>query len=54
MPEIKAFVAHSFADDDKALVGIFTEHFNSLSGTLPGFSREHATQAHRNLSLKKS
>ena len=45
MAEIKAFVAHSFSEEDKALVGVFVEHFNSLAGSLPGFSWDHAQQA---------
>jgi tetratricopeptide (TPR) repeat protein len=45
MPEIKAFVAHSFSEDDKAMIQIFIDHFESLAGSLPGFSWDHALQA---------
>jgi tetratricopeptide (TPR) repeat protein len=45
MPEIKAFVGHSFADNDKAVVNIFIEHFHTLAATLHGFSWDHAQQA---------
>jgi tetratricopeptide (TPR) repeat protein len=45
MQEIKAFVAHSFSEDDKAMIQIFIDHFDSLAGSLPGFSWDHALQA---------
>ncbi len=45
MAEIKAFVAHSFRPEDKELIQIFIDHFDSLEGSLPGFSWDHALQA---------
>ena len=45
MAEIKAFVAHSFSETDKELIGIFVEHFNSLASSFPGFTWDHAQQA---------
>jgi hypothetical protein len=45
MAEIKAFVAHSFSADDKDMIQIFIDHFQSLAGSLPGFSWDHALQA---------
>lgn len=45
MAEINAFVAHSFRPEDKDLIQIFIDHFDSLEGSLPGFSWDHAQQA---------
>ena len=45
MVEIKAFVGHSFSVDDKELIGIFIEHFDSLASSFPGFHWDHAQQA---------
>jgi tetratricopeptide (TPR) repeat protein len=45
MADIKAFVAHSFSAEDKDLIQVFIDHFNSLAGSLPGFSWDHALQA---------
>ena len=45
MVEINAFVAHSFSIDDKELIGIFVEHFDSLASSLPGFRWDHAQPA---------
>jgi len=45
MVEIKAFVAHSFSAEDKEMIGIFVEHFDSLAGSFPGFHWDHAQPA---------
>ena len=45
MAEIKAFVAHSFRAEDKELVQVFIDYFNTLAGLLPEFSWDHAQQA---------
>src|SRR5258708_25271345 len=45
MSGIRAFVAHSFSSTEKALIGIFVEHFNRLASSLPNFSWDHDQQA---------
>lgn len=45
MNEIRAFVGHSFTEDDADLVGKFLQHFERLSKALPNFSWEHAEAA---------
>ena len=45
MDGIRVFVAHSFNDEDKALVSVFVEHFENLARAYPGFSWDHAEQA---------
>jgi hypothetical protein len=45
MSAIKAFVGHSFNDDDKSLVGKFVENFDTLVNALPGFSWDRALEA---------
>src|SRR5713101_536165 len=45
MAEIKAFIAHSFNLEDKELIQLFVDHFNSLESSFPGFSWDHAQEA---------
>lgn len=45
MQAIRAFVGHSFSDQDKTLVGIFLEHFQNLAKAYPQFSWDHAEEA---------
>jgi tetratricopeptide (TPR) repeat protein len=45
MPEVKAFVGHSFTDDDKTTVGHFTDFFESLAKVNTSFSWTHARVA---------
>ena len=42
MSEIKAFVGHSFTDDDKDVVRQFLEFFDRVKDMGIGFSWEHA------------
>lgn len=43
--EIRAFIGHSFADEDKALVTTFLEYFTQISKSNPMFTWEHAQSA---------
>lgn len=45
MNEIRAFVGHSFTEDDLAVVRSFVDFFNRLSELLPNFSWQHAEPA---------
>jgi tetratricopeptide (TPR) repeat protein len=45
MTELRTFVGHSFKDDDKALVGIFCDHFDNLAKANLNFSWDHAVGA---------
>lgn len=45
MAEIKAFVAYSYSEDDKALIEIFIDHLDTLAKSIPGFSWDHAKWA---------
>lgn len=46
MEALKAFVGHSFIDDDKEVVRRFTEHFTGLSKAgVFGFAWDHAEEA---------
>jgi hypothetical protein len=45
MKEIRAFVGHSFSEDDAEVVNSFLRYFNQLSNLLPNFSWEHAEDA---------
>lgn len=42
MKPVRAFVGHSFTEDDEVLVGRFTKHFDQLSELQPNFSWQHA------------
>src|SRR5947209_17633132 len=45
MGEIRAFVGHSFLEQDEAVVRQFLKYFDQLSGTNLNFSWEHAERA---------
>lgn len=42
---MKAFVGHSFTDDDKVVVAEFLKFFDQIKGLVPHFSWEHAEAA---------
>jgi tetratricopeptide (TPR) repeat protein len=42
MNEVKAFVGHSFAAEDKGVVSEFLEYFNQITGLFPAFTWQHA------------
>jgi tetratricopeptide (TPR) repeat protein len=45
MDEIRAFVGHSFTEDDAAIVRSFLNHFTEISKFHPTFTWEHAEEA---------
>jgi hypothetical protein len=45
MQGLRAFVGHSFSDQDKPLVSIFCEHFDNLAKAHLGFTWDHAIEA---------
>ncbi len=45
MNEIRAFVGHSFAEDDADVVARFVKYFDQLSNSHPNFSWQHAEAA---------
>ena len=45
MGQIKAFVGHSFVEEDRPVVSVFLDYFNQLTGLLPHFSWVHAEAA---------
>jgi hypothetical protein len=45
MQGLRAFVGHSFGDQDRALVSIFCEHFDNLAKAHLGFTWDHAVEA---------
>lgn len=45
MTPLKAFVGHSFTEDDAAVVNTFLRYFDQLSEVLPSFSWHHAEHA---------
>ena len=45
MSQLRAFVAHSFWDNDQALVNIFCEYFDKIRDMGIGFSWDHAKAA---------
>lgn len=45
MSEIRAFVGHSFTEDDKAVVASFLKYFDQVSNILPSFSWQNAETA---------
>jgi hypothetical protein len=45
MVEINAFVAHSYGENDRELIGIFTDYLQTLANSLPSFSWNHAKWA---------
>ena len=53
MNEIRAFVGHSFVDEDSELVGIFLKFFEQISRSHPHFSWEHAEPAEPKLLAEK-
>jgi hypothetical protein len=44
MQELRAFVGHSFSDQDKALVAAFLDHFKTLARVYPEFTWDHAEE----------
>ena len=53
MQEIRAFVGHSFTDDDKAVVNCFLEYFAQLSKSHSNFSWDHAQDAEPRIVAEK-
>src|ERR1700724_922347 len=53
MQEIRAFVGHSFAEDDTVLIGKFLKYFSQLSELFPNFSWESAEAAEPRLLAEK-
>jgi tetratricopeptide (TPR) repeat protein len=45
MGEVRAFVGHSFTDDDAQVVGTFLKYFEQLARLNPNFSWQHAENA---------
>jgi hypothetical protein len=45
MQGLRAFVGHSFSDQDKALINIFCEHVDKLAKAHLGFTWDHAVEA---------
>lgn len=45
MGEVRAFVGHSFAEDDAKVVGIFLKYFEQLAKLNPAFAWQHAENA---------
>jgi tetratricopeptide (TPR) repeat protein len=45
MREIRAFVGHSFLDQDSVVVGKFLKYFSQLQNSYPNFSWDHAETA---------
>lgn len=43
MNEVKAFVGHSFTEDDAGVVSAFLTYFEQVSGLYPAFTWQHAT-----------
>ena len=53
MNDIRAFVGHSFTEDDSAIVGSFLKYFDQISRSHPHFSWEHAKSAEPTLLAEK-
>jgi hypothetical protein len=53
MTGIRAFVAHSFAESEKATIRIFVDHFNTLTKSNLGFTWDHAEDAEPSSLSKK-
>ena len=53
MEEIRAFVGHSFNQDDAEVVGCFLKYFTQLSNSHPKFSWEHAEGAEPKIVAEK-
>src|SRR5947209_13850810 len=45
MQGLKAFVGHSFSEQDKPVVSVFLEQLNTIQKTNSGFSWDHAEDA---------
>ncbi|MDP2214938.1 hypothetical protein [Phenylobacterium sp.] len=45
MNEVRAFVGHSFSDEDDSVVTTFTRYFDQISSLYPAFSWDHATSS---------
>ena|SRR5260221_4067504 len=53
MNQIRAFVGHSFTDDDAEIVGKFLKYFDQLSNMNPNFSWDHAEAAEPKILAEK-
>ncbi len=53
MKQLRAFVGHSFDDQDQQLVRSFQDYFDSLKGTID-FEWDHAKRASQESCAKKS
>jgi hypothetical protein len=53
MDDIRAFVAHSFAEEDAAIIAKFLKYFETVSKLHPAFSWEHAEAAEPKLLSEK-
>src|SRR5258707_14654458 len=53
MKDIRAFVGHSFTDDDAQVVAAFLKYFEQLSELHPTFSWEHAEKAEPKILTEK-
>ncbi len=53
MSEIRAFVGHSFTDDDAEVVGKFLKYFDQISNLDPTFSWKHAEPAEPKMLAEK-
>jgi tetratricopeptide (TPR) repeat protein len=53
MQDIRAFVGHSFTDDDTQVVATFLKYFEQLSELHPTFSWEHAEKAEPKILTEK-
>src|SRR5260370_41743541 len=53
MNEIRAFVGHSFLEEDSAIVGRFLNYFDQVAKLHPSFSWEHAESAEPKLLTEK-
>jgi tetratricopeptide (TPR) repeat protein len=51
--QIKAFVGHSFTEDDAEVVGKFSKYFDQLAKSRAGFSWEHAEEAESKVLTEK-
>jgi hypothetical protein len=53
MNEIRAFIGHSFTEDDSLLVGRFLKIFDQVAALHPRFSWQHAEAAEQKLLADK-
>jgi hypothetical protein len=53
MDNIRAFVGHSFSEDDANLISVFLRYFVQLSNLYPSFTWEHAEAAEPKMLAEK-